>query len=225
MSSQLNTNEHATSERDLQPFDGSQTEQQSQLGDSSSWHRFNERDLLQSTATNHNHILPSLPESSDDLFVPIKYIYFAVQIYENLHRICKLNIELEDFCAALSANDSNASVSGIVADIHIGLLQILSKQRVDNFTWPKICELYAMNHKEKMHHQLLTKIGHLEYQSIGINDRLQILGFLVEQFLESATYRKGQETINCTTCSNESESVDSVTAESFRCDACQGTFP
>lgn len=220
MSGQVNMNEQGARERD-----DSQFQQQSQLDfDSSSLCTFNSN-ILQSTAAIPELILP---ECSDDLLVPQQHALFAVQIYEQLHRImnnCTLDFHLEDFCAAISANDSDASVTGVAADIHVGLLQILSTHSVDNYTWPTVANrLYAMAHREKIDQQLLAKLGQMEYQSIGIGDRLKILQFLVDQFLESATYRKWQESINCSSCSSESGSVDITATESFRCESCQGTF-
>lgn len=117
------------------------------------------------------------PNSSNDLqgpiLNPIEFAFAANQTFERLHRICPdPDFRFEDFYAALSANDSEASVAGLIANIHIGLLQILSIEPVYPLTW--------FSCLKRHYSELFTIPSDWEYSAIGIKDRLEILDFLVD---------------------------------------------
>ncbi|GAB0089853.1 nucleosome-remodeling factor subunit NURF301 [Sergentomyia squamirostris] len=151
-----------------------------------------------------------LPPSSDDLLVPQQYALKVASIYEVMRRFRNLvrlsPFRLEDFCAALMCDEQ----SNLLTEIHMMLLKAILREEdsqathfgpldqkdsinisiymMDTFTWPEILRKYLesdVNFDRSVLNILTTK----EYPFTGIDDRMTVLQFLVDQFLITTPVR------------------------------------
>ncbi|KPJ15071.1 hypothetical protein RR48_09098 [Papilio machaon] len=145
-----------------------------------------------------------LPSSSDDLIIPHNLVLQVVGIYEVLrhfrHLVRLSPFRLEDLCAAISCEDQ----SNLLIEIHIMLLKALLREEdaqqthfgpldhkdsvnitlflLDVMTWPEVLRVYVES--DKLFDQNVAKIlNSCEYPFTSVEDRVNVLQFLCNQFL------------------------------------------
>lgn len=156
--------------------------------------------------------IPSLelPKSSDDLLVPKQYVLRALGIYEVLRRYRNLvrlsPFRAEDYCAALVCDEQSA----LLTEIHIALIKAILREEdsqqthfgpldqkdsvnislylIDTITWPEILRIYVES-DPSFSREVLGILSTREYPYSGIEDRLTILQFLTDQFLQTTFVR------------------------------------
>lgn len=152
-----------------------------------------------------------LPESSDDLLVPLQYSLQAAAIYDVLRRfkyLVRLSpFRLEDFCAALLCDDQSA----LLTETHIMLMKAILREEdsqathfgpldqkdsvnisvylIDQITWPEVLRSYVES-DVSFDRQVLSVLSTKEYPYTGIADRLTVLQFLTDQFLITTSVRE-----------------------------------
>lgn len=152
-----------------------------------------------------------LPESSDDLLVPLQYSMQTAAIYDVLRRfkyLVRLSpFRLEDFCAALLCEDQSA----LLTEIHIMLMKAILREEdsqathfgpldqkdsvnisvylIDQITWPEVLRSYVESDASFDRH-VLHVLSTKEYPYTGIDDRLTVLQFLTDQFLITTPVRE-----------------------------------
>lgn len=151
-----------------------------------------------------------LPNSSDDLLVPKKYVLRAVGIYEILRRYRNLvrlsPFRLEDFCGALICDEQ----STLLTEIHIALLKAILREEdsqqthfgpldqkdsinislylLDSVTWPEVLRNYVES-DPSFDKNVLSILSTKEYPYTEIDDRLDVLQLLTDQFLTTTSVR------------------------------------
>lgn len=151
-----------------------------------------------------------LPETSDDLLVPLEYALKAAAIYEIMRRfkyLVRLSpFRLEDFCAALLCTDQ----SPLLTEIHIMLLKAILREEdsqvthfgpldqkdsvnislylIDHVTWPEVLRSYVES-DPGFDRTVLNVLTTNEYPYASIEDRLTVLQFLTDQFLITTSVR------------------------------------
>ncbi|XP_045626029.2 nucleosome-remodeling factor subunit NURF301 isoform X1 [Procambarus clarkii] len=151
-----------------------------------------------------------LPKSSDDLLLPRAYVLRAVGIYEVLRHFRTLvrlsPMRFEDFCAALMAEEQ----SSLLAEVHMSLLKALIREEdsqqthfgpldqkdsinvilyfIDALTWPESLRLYLQSDHE--FRETLHILDSCNYPFTSLENRLQVLQFLCDQFLQTSVVRE-----------------------------------
>lgn len=153
-----------------------------------------------------NRDIPSLvlPKSSEDLVVPKELVLKSLCIYEVLRHFRTLvrlsPFRFEDFCAAIMCEDQ----STLLAEIHIMLLKALLREEdsqqthfgaldqkdsvnivlyfVDALTWPEVLRSYVESDRN-FDSVVLNILSSCEYPFTSVENRLQVLQFLTDQFL------------------------------------------
>jgi nucleosome-remodeling factor subunit BPTF len=154
-----------------------------------------------------------LPPSSDDLLVPRSLAMKALGIYEvirhfgNLARLSPFRFE--DLCACLVSEEQSA----LLAEVHVSLLKALLREEdaqqthygpldqrdsvnillycVDTMTWPEALRSYVESDKEfSSRARVLSILQQHEYPFVSVEDRLEILQFLTDQFLTTNPVRE-----------------------------------
>lgn len=159
-----------------------------------------------------------LPDSSEDLLAPRKFVLriFAVyEVFRRFHQILRLTpFRVEDFCAALSSEEQ----SNLLSEIHVALLKTLQRAEesngtafgpletkdsvncifffVDSVTWPETLRQFLQcdpNAQEEIF-PLLDKSeypfkGDLEDKDEMIERRLKVLTYLTDQILFTQSMR------------------------------------
>ncbi len=154
-----------------------------------------------------------LPESSEDLLVPNKYLLKVFSVYEVLrrhHQILRLSpCRFEDFCAAIASEEQ----SNLLSEVHMSLLRALIRSEESNFnfgapdqkdsiasvvffmdsvTWPE--SLRAFLKSDPAYEEPLRIMRRCEYPFGGpadvmISNRVDILSFLCDQILATSLVR------------------------------------
>ncbi|XP_071513894.1 nucleosome-remodeling factor subunit NURF301 [Panulirus ornatus] len=151
-----------------------------------------------------------LPKSSDDLLLPHAYVLRAVGIYEvmrHFRTLVRLSpMRFEDFCAALMAEEQ----SSLLAEVHMSLLKSLIREEdsqqthfgpldqkdsinvilyfIDALTWPESLRLYLQSDQEFK--DTLEILDSCNYPFTSLENRLQVLQFLCDQFLQTSVVRE-----------------------------------
>ncbi|XP_055707432.1 nucleosome-remodeling factor subunit NURF301 isoform X3 [Phlebotomus papatasi] len=151
-----------------------------------------------------------LPPTSDDLLVPQPYALRVASIYEVMRRFRNLvrlsPFRIEDFCAALMCDEQ----SNLLTEIHMMLLKAILREEdsqathfgpldqkdsinislylMDTFTWAEILRKY-LESDANFDRNVLNILTTKEYPFCGIDDRLTVLQFLVDQFLITTPVR------------------------------------
>lgn len=151
-----------------------------------------------------------LPDSSDDLLVPHDYVLWSCSIYEVLRRFFSLvrlsPFRFEDFCAALICDEQSV----LLAEVHIQLLKAILREEdsqqthfgpldqkdsvnislylIDNITWSEVLRSYVES-SDSFDRDVFEILTEKEYPYTSIHDRLKVLQFLTDQFLNSTTVR------------------------------------
>ncbi|XP_070141359.1 nucleosome-remodeling factor subunit NURF301 isoform X2 [Drosophila kikkawai] len=151
-----------------------------------------------------------LPESSEDLSISNAHVLRALSIYEVLRRFRHLvrlsPFRFEDFAAALACDEQSA----LLTDIHIMLLKAILREEdaqgthfgpldqkdtvnislylIDTITWPEVLRSYVESDKtfDRNVYHILSRT---EYPYTAIDNRLEVLQFLADQFLTANSVR------------------------------------
>ncbi|KAH8234941.1 hypothetical protein KR032_005873 [Drosophila birchii] len=151
-----------------------------------------------------------LPESSEDLSIANAHALRALSIYEVLRRFRHLvrlsPFRFEDFAAALACEEQSA----LLTDVHIMLLKAILREEdaqgthfgpldqkdtvnislylIDTITWPEVLRSYVESDKtfDRNVYHILSKT---EYPYTAIDNRLEVLQFLADQFLTANSVR------------------------------------
>ncbi|KAH8380095.1 hypothetical protein KR009_008904 [Drosophila setifemur] len=151
-----------------------------------------------------------LPESSEDLSIPNAHVLRALSIYEVLRRFRHLvrlsPFRFEDFSAALTCEEQSA----LLTDVHIMLLKAILREEdaqgthfgpldqkdtvnislylIDAITWPEVLRSYVECDKafDRNVYHILSRT---EYPYTSIENRLDVLQFLSDQFLTANSVR------------------------------------
>lgn len=153
-----------------------------------------------------------LPDSSNDLCLAAKPAFEALGIYEILRHfrvLLRLSpFRFEDFCCALVVDEN----SPLIAQIHICLLKSLIREEesnqtffgpqdskdsvnilfhfLDTMTWYECIRLYLSSDKSNEFKSATPALSKADYFSTNINERLQILRTLTDQYLSSNAVRE-----------------------------------
>ncbi|XP_066966214.1 nucleosome-remodeling factor subunit NURF301 isoform X1 [Macrobrachium rosenbergii] len=151
-----------------------------------------------------------LPHSADDLLLPRAYVLKAVGIYEVLRHFRTLvrlsPMRFEDFCAALMVEEQ----SSLLAEVHMALLKALIREEdsqqthfgpldqkdsinvilyfIDALSWPESLRLYLQSDREFF--PTLKILNSCNYPYTSLVNRLQVLQFLCDQFLQTSVVRE-----------------------------------
>ncbi|KAK7079316.1 hypothetical protein SK128_021120 [Halocaridina rubra] len=151
-----------------------------------------------------------LPKSSDDLLLPCAYVLKAVGIYEVLRHFRTLvrlsPMRFEDFTAALLVEEQNS----LLAEIHMSLLKALIREEdsqqthfgpldqkdsinvilyfIDSLSWAESLRLYLQSDREFA--PTLKILDSCTYPYTTLENRLQVLQFLCDQFLQTSVVRE-----------------------------------
>ncbi|KAK4328159.1 hypothetical protein Pmani_001432 [Petrolisthes manimaculis] len=151
-----------------------------------------------------------LPKSSDDLLLPRAYMLRAVGIYEVLRHFRTLvrlsPMRFEDFCAALMTEEQ----SSLLAEVHMSLLKALIREEdsqqthfgpldqkdsinvilyfIDTLTWSESLRLYLQSDRE--FRATLAILNGCNYPFTSLENRLAVLQFLCDQFLQTSVVRE-----------------------------------
>lgn len=154
--------------------------------------------------------LLELPESSDDLMLPVQYTLRTSAVYEIMRRFKYLMrltpFRLEDLCAALASDDQSA----LLIEVHVALLKAILREEdsqathfgpldqkdsvnislylIDQFTWPEILRSYIESDSTN-DRNVLDILSNNEYPYTSIDNRLTVLQFLTDQFLITTMVR------------------------------------
>ncbi|XP_039149359.1 nucleosome-remodeling factor subunit NURF301 isoform X2 [Drosophila simulans] len=151
-----------------------------------------------------------LPDSSEDLFIANTHVLRALSIYEVLRRfrhMVRLSpFRFEDLCAALACEEQSA----LLTEVHIMLLKAILREEdaqgthfgpldqkdtvnislylIDSITWPEVLRSYVESDKT-FDRNVFQILSQTEYPYTGIENRLEVLQFLSDQFLTSNSIR------------------------------------
>ncbi|XP_033161065.1 nucleosome-remodeling factor subunit NURF301 isoform X3 [Drosophila mauritiana] len=151
-----------------------------------------------------------LPDSSEDLFIANTHVLRALSIYEVLRRfrhMVRLSpFRFEDLCAALACEEQSA----LLTEVHIMLLKAILREEdaqgthfgpldqkdtvnislylIDSITWPEVLRSYVESDKT-FDRNVFQILSQTEYPYTGIDNRLEVLQFLSDQFLTSNSIR------------------------------------
>lgn len=152
----------------------------------------------------------TLPDSSDDLFIPKEYALKAASIYEVFRRFRHLirlsPFRFEDFCAALVSDEQTV----LLCEIHIMLLKALLREDdaqtthfgpldhkdsinislylVDQITWPEVLRSYIASDKS-VEPSILAILTTKDYPYVSVDEKLAVLQFLTNNFLVTTCVR------------------------------------
>ncbi|XP_053308876.1 nucleosome-remodeling factor subunit BPTF isoform X2 [Spea bombifrons] len=150
------------------------------------------------------------PKSSEDLMLPNEHLLNVVAIYEvlrNFGAVLRLSpFRFEDFCAALVSQEQCT----LMAETHVALLKAVLREEdtsnttfgpadlkdsvnstlyfIDGMTWPEVLRAYCESDKE--YHQVLPFQEVDDYPYGPIESKVQVLLFLVDQFLTTNIARE-----------------------------------
>lgn len=154
-----------------------------------------------------------LPNSSDDLLIPKALAMKALGIYEVIRHFSNLArlspFRFEDLCACLMSEEQSA----LLAEVHVALLKALLREEdaqqthygpldhrdsvnillycVDTMTWPEALRSYVESDKEfSTRDRVMAILGQHEYPFVSVEDRLEVLQFLTDQFLTTNPVRE-----------------------------------
>ncbi|KAK8379985.1 hypothetical protein O3P69_019797 [Scylla paramamosain] len=134
-----------------------------------------------------------LPKSSDDLLLPRSHVLRAVGIYEvmrHFRTLVRLSpMRFEDFCAALVAEEQ----SSLLAEVHMALLKALIREEDSQQT-----HFGPLDQKDSINVILamrslgfpLTILNNCNYPFTSLENRIQVLQFLCDQFLQTSVVRE-----------------------------------
>ncbi|KAE8577384.1 hypothetical protein XENTR_v10004559 [Xenopus tropicalis] len=151
-----------------------------------------------------------LPKSSEDLLLPGEHLLNVVAIYEvlrNFGTVLRLSpFRFEDFCAALVSQEQCT----LMAETHVALLKAVLREEdmsnttfgpadlkdsvnstlyiIDGMTWPEVLRVYCESDRE--YHHVLPYQEVEEYPYGPIESKVQVLLFLVDQFLTTNMARE-----------------------------------
>ncbi|KAH8303808.1 hypothetical protein KR018_008184 [Drosophila ironensis] len=151
-----------------------------------------------------------LPDSSEDLSLANTHILRALSIYEVLRRFRHLvrmsPFRFEDFSAALTCEEQSA----LLTDVHIMLLKAILREEdaqgthfgpldqkdtvnislylIDAITWPEVLRSYVESDKS-FDRNVYHILSRTEYPYTSIENRLEVLQFLADQFLTANSVR------------------------------------
>ena len=152
----------------------------------------------------------TLPFSSNDLLLEKPYLMDAISIYEVLRRFSS-HIRLspfrfEDFCACLMLEEQSV----LLVEIHVMLLKALIREDdsqqttltvpdqkdsvnislflIDPLTWPEVLRLYVES-DQQFDQNVLNILNRSEYPFVPVSDRIEVLQFLIDQFLITSPVR------------------------------------
>ncbi|XP_026832862.1 nucleosome-remodeling factor subunit NURF301 isoform X2 [Drosophila erecta] len=151
-----------------------------------------------------------LPDSSEDLFIANTHVLRALSIYEVLRRfrhMVRLSpFRFEDLCAALACEEQSA----LLTEVHIMLLKAILREEdaqgthfgpldqkdtvnislylIDSITWPEVLRSYVESDKT-FDRNVFHILSQTEYPYTGIDNRLEVLQFLSDQFLTANSIR------------------------------------
>ncbi|KAK2711375.1 hypothetical protein QYM36_012529 [Artemia franciscana] len=151
-----------------------------------------------------------IPETSHDLLLDPEISLKAAGIYEVLRRfssIVRLSpFRFEDFLSAIQAEE----FSNLIVEIHMMLLKALLREEelqqtvfgpidlkdginsmlyfMDAMTWPEVLHLYLQS--DKMFQVPLDIVEKCNYPFTSVENRLEVIGFLVNQFLLTTPVRE-----------------------------------
>ncbi|XP_069807678.1 nucleosome-remodeling factor subunit BPTF isoform X3 [Dendropsophus ebraccatus] len=150
------------------------------------------------------------PKSSEDLLLPSEHLLNVIAIYEVLRTfgtVLRLSpFRFEDFCAALVSQEQCT----LMAETHIALLKAILREEdtsnttfgpadlkdsvnstlyfIDGMTWPEVLRVYCESDKE--YHHVLPYQEIDDYPYGPIESKVQVLLFLVDQFLTTNMARE-----------------------------------
>ncbi|CAH2291942.1 nucleosome-remodeling factor subunit BPTF-like isoform X7 [Pelobates cultripes] len=151
-----------------------------------------------------------LPKSSEDLLLPNEHLLNVIAIYEvlrNFGTVLRLSpFRFEDFCAALMSQEQCT----LMAETHVALLKAVLREEdtsnttfgpadlkdsvnstlyfIDGMTWPEVLRVYCESDKE--YHNVLPFQEVDDYPYGPIESKVQVLLFLVDQFLTTNMARE-----------------------------------
>ncbi|XP_070135859.1 nucleosome-remodeling factor subunit NURF301 isoform X3 [Drosophila bipectinata] len=151
-----------------------------------------------------------LPDSSEDLSLPNTQVLRALSIYEVLRRFRHLvrlsPFRFEDFAAALACDEQSA----LLTDVHIMLLKAILREEdaqgthfgpldqkdtvnislylIDAITWPEVLRSYVESDKS-FDRNVYHILSRTEYPYTSVENRLEVLQFLADQFLTANSVR------------------------------------
>uniref|UniRef100_A0A914XJD3 Uncharacterized protein n=1 Tax=Plectus sambesii TaxID=2011161 RepID=A0A914XJD3_9BILA len=154
----------------------------------------------------------TLPPSSDDLLLPSNILFEALEVYEvcrTFYSSIKLSPFLfEDMCAALLAQEQ----SRLLAEMHINLLKLLLKDDEDEqivfcptdmnntanivihllepMTYAEVLRQYIESDPMRFPADVLAAVSKGNYPFVPIRQRLTVLGWLCDRFLQSGEFRR-----------------------------------
>ncbi|KAM3923213.1 nucleosome-remodeling factor subunit BPTF [Leptodactylus fuscus] len=150
------------------------------------------------------------PKSSEDLLLPSEHLLNVIAIYEVLRTfgtVLRLSpFRFEDFCTALVSQEQCT----LMAETHIALLKAVLREEdtsnttfgpadlkdsvnstlyfIDGMTWPEVLRVYCESDKE--YHHVLPYQEMDDYPYGPIENKVQVLLFLVDQFLTTNMARE-----------------------------------
>ncbi|KAM4691162.1 nucleosome-remodeling factor subunit BPTF [Rhinophrynus dorsalis] len=150
------------------------------------------------------------PKSSEDLLLPNEHLMDVIAIYEvlrNFGTVLRLSpFRFEDFCAALVSQEQCT----LMAETHVALLKAVLREEdmsnttfgpadvkdsvnstlyfIDGMTWPEVLRVYCESDRE--YHHVLPYQEVEEYPYGPIESKVQVLLFLVDQFLTTNVARE-----------------------------------
>ncbi|KAM4663574.1 nucleosome-remodeling factor subunit BPTF [Discoglossus pictus] len=151
-----------------------------------------------------------VPKSSEDLLLPKEHLMNVIAIYEVLRTfgtVLRLSpFRFEDFCASLVSQEQCT----LMAETHVALLKAVLREEdtsnttfgpadlkdsvnstlyfIDGMTWPEVLRVYCESDKE--YHHVLPYQEVEEYPYGPIESKVQVLLFLVDQFLTTNMARE-----------------------------------
>ncbi|KPU77735.1 uncharacterized protein Dana_GF24755, isoform B [Drosophila ananassae] len=152
----------------------------------------------------------NLPDSSEDLSLPNTHVLRALSIYEVLRRFRHLvrlsPFRFEDFAAAMACDEQSA----LLTDVHIMLLKAILREEdaqgthfgpldqkdtvnislylIDAITWPEVLRSYVESDKS-FDRNVYHILSRTEYPYTSVENRLEVLQFLADQFLTANSVR------------------------------------
>ncbi|XP_063816886.1 nucleosome-remodeling factor subunit BPTF isoform X2 [Pseudophryne corroboree] len=150
------------------------------------------------------------PKSSEDLLLPSEQLMNVIAIYEvlrNFGTVLRLSpFRFEDFCAALVSQEQCT----LMAETHVALLKAVLREEdtsnttfgpadlkdsvnstlyfIDGMTWPEVLRVYCESDKEYHHVLPFQEVD--DYPYGPIESKVQVLLFLVDQFLTTNMARE-----------------------------------
>uniref|UniRef100_F1KPU6 Nucleosome-remodeling factor subunit NURF301-like protein n=1 Tax=Ascaris suum TaxID=6253 RepID=F1KPU6_ASCSU len=151
-----------------------------------------------------------LPEGSKDLLIQESDLFDALEVYEtcrSYYRSVHISPFLfEDFCAALQSDEQ----SNLLAEIHISLLKLALKsdeeeqitlsvqdmnnsfniimQLIEPMTYAEVLRQYVESDPHRFPSDVLEALSG-NYPFTGVRERLKVLSWLCDRFLQSKEYK------------------------------------